>query len=430
MKNTNNLYQTYQSLRLKYPNIVEIGKITIQEFEKKHREYFEIPEFSANIFSIITAVLFLVFYPLLISLFFSISKDLSAQLISIINLQSFSLTHKEIFLSYGLCLLSIPVYTIFPLLGRNKKFPKLNTLKKQRNIAGKKSKEESFPFTIADKNLKGFIVFTVCINYVNAWIFISLILTATTFSRNILQIGIISLLMIPFAILSLLPFILLIFFFVIIFSSRQEIERGKKQPSIIIVKLIETLSFLDTQDKDEFIDFSKRVTIFERIETICFYFDNYLSTLKDNDVGNLVNKNFKEISLSFKSLEKKILFPESYILSDLILEIIPYLNAFLSNDFRLFPKTSPMEIEQNSVHNWKNNRLFILVFGILYMVLPILIIGLVIKVTDFEVGSIIQSMISILYAAWIIFGFLNFSGKLQPEFRSLVLEIVKTLLPK
>ena len=159
-----------------------------------------------------------------------------------------------------------------------------------------------------------------------------------------------------------------------------------------------------------------------------------LRELRDFDRGpadEWASSEMRQAAYNFLRLSAWIYFPQERTLSALREEVVRYLNIFLSGQLHeLLRKEMGIEagliFRDRPLVGWRKVAMHAVIA--VYLILPVLLFGIAIRIFGLQLSAPLQTVISVLYLLWVIVGFFSFSEHVTPDARALLAETIKAVV--
>lgn len=424
--------QLYKDLCKKYKALYQVDDKFIRQIEEINIKHKEINRTRRIIAAITIALFFFSYTPSLLKMFFDFAKIAEIQLANILDIRDFLRFHQEVYISLLFLSVAIPLYTLvlpWMSLEQLKIFilsPKTFTKKFQL------PKRRGSPLVNLKKKNLTFIIYTVTLYYFAFWGLIALGYSNNFISRDFMRPITIVWLMISALPFSILPAVILFALLISILAYIEFKRERSVKPELIIIEMLKLIKQVDEANNNTYISLQDRKLIADTINSVSGLIRRiYFRENSPNPIDDWANEKMNKVAVSFQSLGAKVLMPKENNLSNILSDIIPYLNAFLKVNYFDFPQeTHDNLITSNITQKHSHSVILNFIFLTIYMTMPVIVVGILTDLFDLEIIPVIQTLLSILYAAWIIFGALYFSEKLRPDFRSWLIDILRAIIPK
>jgi len=406
--------ELYSMVRRRHPSLIGVDDSIVHAMGEELRDAQKSENTLIYIIAVSCSVFFCATYPLLIARAYRLARLLQTQLASMLSQREFLGNHPEIIVTCLLVLLVVPFYTM--------------VLPHFRRIWNPLFKGE-FPPDIKKRGKK-FILYILIVNYLVVFIPLLFLYSYTPISEFILKGITIVWLMLPLIIICTLPTCILLIILVLLFGNKFIVSN----PSYISYGLLQLLNLVDEVQGLADLKHHQKQNIVNSIVRISYMIKTlYKGSGLMNGSTQWSVREMERAGDNFLSLSSWIYFPQPNTLENLRKKMCSYLNIFLSGHYHELPRekmgehTGIILVEERIA----GLRRFIgLLFFAGYLGFPIAIFAAVTALFHIDVPPLIQSAFNILYITWVAFGFFHFSEKLAPDAKSLLIEVIKSLIQK
>jgi hypothetical protein len=279
-----------------------------------------------------------------------------------------------------------------------------------------------------------FILFAVLFYYLELIIVISLSYSySEIIPKALTRVVTLVWLMAPMVLISLLPAVLLFFMIAFLLSLLDNQRQQTVHIEIIIIKIAKLINQINKTDNGKYINLKERKDLAYSIYKISNEIRKiYTKEHAPNKALFWADSQMSKVADSFESLSTLILFPTDNDLSIVTTHMIPYLNGFLTNNYKQLPQELYGDLNSEAFtmkKRWFGNSLIGFISLGVYMISPIFVIGVLVSLFSVQIEPLIQTLLNILYGAWILFGTIYYSERLSPDFRKSLFDLLGAFIP-
>lgn len=411
----------YEEARQQHPNIIHLDDDHIDAFEDDLQKHSAADKTTIYIFSVSSAIFFLASYPWLIARSYELAISIQSQLWLGLSRRVYLDNHIEVIIASAIVFSAVIFYTLV-----------LTRLETSQRSLFAKYLASKLVIGINRKSVR-YVTFALFANYFNILIPLLYLYSYQSAHESILKWVTVIWLMLPLAVLSILPTVILFFSLATLYFFWHR-RNNRPNAASIVIELIHLLKELDDVSSLKSMKQSQReniaIYITEISRQIMAMYDKHAQL---NGAAQWSLSEMRRAGLNFLSLCSWIYFPQPETIECLKQRVCWYINIFLSGTYHELPREEVGEQRGIAFIDQRARglrRIIEFLSFALYMGIPIATFAIIIAFFHVDVPALIQSALSLLYVIWAIFGFLSFSDKIAPDAKILLSDIIKAFIQR